>query len=141
MQERNTEAVEPQNVPNVPTRGRGRPKGSKNKSKMFAQPSEGWSLQATPEDEAALVSGKTRSASAHRKWQRGHIKPQFVLNRKEAYEIFFRYLRSAEGKNALRDLITEGSPGVGKLSDSNLGKYLEQTNLLSRYPHEVVIKG
>lgn len=141
MQERNIETVESQNVPVVKPRGRGRPKGSKNKPKFYAQPSEGWSLQATPDDEAALVSGKTRSASAHRKWQRDYIKPQFVLSRKEAYEIFFKYLRSAQGKNALRDLITQGSPGVGKLSDSSLGKYLEQTNLLSRYPHEVVIKG
>jgi len=141
MQERNTEAVEPQNVPVVKPRGRGRPKGSKNKPKLYAQPSEGWNLQATPEDEKALVAGKARSASAHRKWQRDYIKPQFVLNRKEAYEIFFKYLRSADGKNALRDLITQGSPGVGKLSDSSLAKYLEQTNLLSRYPHEVVIKG
>lgn len=118
-------------------RGRGRPKGSKNKPKSFVSENVGWDQEAI--EMTRLAKGK--SVSMHRKWQREYIKPQFVLNRKDAYEIFFKYLRSAAGKEALRDLMVKGSPGVGKLSDSALAKYLEQTSLLSRYPHEVVIRG
>ncbi len=140
MQEK--ERTEQETEQNVPSNGhgrRGRPKGSKNKPKFFA-PTEGWDQEAIEMTQRAKV-GKPRSAAYHRKWQREWIRPQFTLSRKEAYEIFFKYLRSSQGKSALRDLITQGSPGVGKLSDSALGKYLEQTSLLSRYPHEVIIRG
>lgn len=140
MQERNTEQTTEQQTPFAPTkRGRGRPKGSKNKPKFYAQPQEGWDQEAIDMTQKKAI--RPRSEALHRKWQREWVKPQFTLSRKEAYEIFFNYLRSTRGKEALRDLIVKGSPGVGKLSDSALGKYLEQTNLLSRYPHEVVIRG
>ena len=138
MQEKYVIQQTEQNVPHEPAR-RGRPKGSKNKPK-FNVPTEGWDQEAIEMTQRAKV-GKPRSAAYQRKWQREWIRPQFTLSRKEAYEIFFKYLRSAQGKSALKDLITQGSPGVGKLSDSALGKYLEQTSLLSRYPHEVIIKG
>lgn len=117
-------------------RGRGRPKGSKNKPKLFTPMTEGWKTEGASE---AQPVAKPRSG-IYRKWQREWIKPQFALSRKEAYDLFLNYLRSVAGKPALKELIVEGSVGVGKLSDSALGKYLEQTNLLSRYPHEVVIK-
>lgn len=137
MQDRNTEQHETQFVPIK--RGRGRPKGSKNKPKLYAQPQEGWDQEAIEMTQKPTI--RPRSEALHRKWQREWVKPHFALSRKEAYEIFFSYLRSSRGKEALRDLIVKGSPGVGKLSDSALAKYLEQTNLLSRYPHEVVIRG
>lgn len=124
----------------VVKRGRGRPKGSKNKPKFLAQPVENWDEEAVEMTRLGKIE-KAKSVSMHRKWQREYIKPQFVLNRKEAYEIFFKYLRSAAGKDALRDLMVKGSPGVGKLNDSSLARYLERTSLLSRYPHEVVIRG
>jgi hypothetical protein len=127
-----------------PAKRRGRPKGSKNRKSVYMLPDEGWDIDssvdmATPTATAPV--GKAKSAALHRRWQREWIRPQFALSRKDAYEIFFKFLRSAKGKDALKKLITNGSPGVGKLTDAQLGKYLEQTNLLSRYPHEVVIKG
>lgn len=124
---------------------RGRPKGSKNRKSVYMLPEEGWDTEGSIEMVAPTATaapvGKARSAALHRRWQREWIRPQFSLTRKDAYEIFFKFLRSAKGKEALKKLITNGSPGVGKLNDVQLGKYLEQTNLLSRYPHEVVIKG
>lgn len=120
-------------------RGRGRPKGSKNKPKFYTQPQEGWDQEAIEMLDKAPA--RPRSEAIHRKWQREWVKPQFALSRKEAYEIFFKHLRSSKGKDALKELIVKGSPGVGKLSDSALAKYLEQTNLLSRYPHDVIIRG
>lgn len=140
MQDRNSEQQTEQQTQFVPSkRGRGRPKGSKNKPKFYTQSQEGWDQEAI--DMTKKSSIRPRSEALHRKWQREWVKPHFALSRKEAYEIFFSYLRSARGKEALKDLIVKGSPGVGKLSDSALAKYLEQTNLLSRYPHEVVIRG
>lgn len=140
MQEKNIEQqVNQQAQPTQTAHRRGRPKGSKNKPKFFA-PTESWDEEAIEMTKQAKV-GKPRSAALHRKWQREWIRPQFTLSRKEAYEIFFKYLRSSPGKSALKDLIIQGSPGVGKLSDNALAKYLEQTSLLSRYPHEVVIRG
>lgn len=138
VQERNIEQTEQQAQP-TPAPRRGRPKGSKNKPR-FGPPVESWDEEALEMTRTARV-GKTRSAAYQRKWQREWIRPQFTLSRKEAYEIFFKYLRSSQGRAALKDFIIQGSPGVGKLSDSALGKYLEQTSLLSRYPHEVIIKG
>lgn len=106
-------------------RGRGRPKGSKNKRPMLT---EGWS-----QDKASAYT---------RKWQKvDKIRPQFSLTRKDATEILFDYLRSVRGKDALRDLILRGNPGIGKLSDTALGKYMEMTGLLSRYPHDVIVRG
>lgn len=120
-------------------RGRGRPKGSKNKPKFFTpdqEPAqEGWIKR---EKEAEI--GKKPSTAVRRKWQRDWIRPQFALSRKEALELFVRYLRSSQGKIALREIINEGFVGISKLPDTSLGKYLEKTNLLSRYPHDVVIK-
>lgn len=136
-------------------RGRkgGRPKGSKNKPKGLPPfpTGDNWAAHAIPVDtapapEAPPIEGapkgieKPRSSTLYRRWQRGWIKPQFAISRNEAYEVFLKYLRSTNGKSALREVIVNGSPGIGKLSDAALAKYLEKTNLLSRYPHEVVIK-
>lgn len=112
-----------QQQPQAP-RGRGRPKGSKNKRPLMA---EGWSHEKT--------------SAYTRKWQKvDKIRPQFSVSRKDATEILFDYLRSVRGRTALRDMIVNGSPGIGKLSDVALGKYLELTGLLSRYPHDVIVK-
>lgn len=123
MQDKNV--VQPEGV-SAPRRGR--PKGSKSRRGMTKQETE-------------VSVGKPRSAAIQRRWQREWIKPQFHLSRNEAHDIFFKYLRSARGKTALKDIIEKGSPGIGKLNDTQLGKYLEETNLLSRYPHEVLIQG
>lgn len=135
-------------APTVKQSRRGRPKGSKNRKSVYMLPDEGWDIDSSVEmatptatPTATAPVGKAKSAALHRRWQREWIRPQFSLTRKDAYEIFFKFLRSSKGKEALKKLITQGSPGVGKLTDTQLGKYLEQTNLLSRYPHEVVIKG
>lgn len=119
-------------------RRRGRPAGSKNKPK-FVLPAEDWANE-TQNADGPGVTGRKRSHAIHRRWQRDWIRPQFVLSRKEAFEIFMKYLRSASGKVALRDMILKGNVGIEKLSNPQLGKYLEHTNLLSRYPHDVVIK-
>lgn len=123
--------------PVVKKRGRGRPKGSKNKPKLFAPQREGWDIQY---DKGEAKISKPKTVRGYRKWRQEMIRPQFALTRNDAYEIFFEYLRSASGKIALKDIIVQGSAGIGKMSDAALSKYLEQTNLLSRYPHEVVIK-
>ena len=139
----NTNSVDVQPAPTA--KRRGRPKGSKNRQRAYMMPDEGWDTDDTVDMATATAPspsvGKGRSAALHRRWQREWIRPQFSLTRKDAYEIFFKFLRSSKGKEALKKLITAGSPGVGKLTDQQLGKYLEQTNLLSRYPHEIVIKG
>lgn len=122
MQDKNI--VQPEGI-SAPRRGR--PKGSKGRKAYTRQ-------------EAEAPVGRPRSAAIQRRWQREWIKPQFHLSRNEAQEIFFKYLRSARGKSALKDIIEKGSPGIGKLNDNQLGKYLEETNLLSRYPHEVLIQ-
>lgn len=134
-------------------RGRkgGRPKGSKNKPKFFApqDDSANWASHAIPVDtqpteviEASKQSeiARPRSGAIYRRWQRSWIRPQFTISRNEAYDVFLKYLRSSGGKNALKEVIINGSIGIGKLSDAALAKYLEKTNLLSRYPHEVIIK-
>ena len=118
---------------NVPQKkGRGRPPGSKNKPKgPIEEQREGW---------FAGPSGKS-PALLQKKWQREYIRPQFVLSRKETLDLFLRYLKSTDGKNALSDILNEGFPGIGKLSDASLSKYVEKTGLLSRYPHDVIIRG
>lgn len=136
MQEKNVGQPEEQKPIFQEPKRRGRPKA------RYAY--EGWDQGSDGQEDADVEPakvGKPRSAAIHRRWQRDMIKPQFHLSRKEAIEVFFSYLRSSRGKDALRNIINQGSPGIGKLSDAQLGKYLEQTNLLSRYPHEVVIEG
>lgn len=118
---------------------RGRPKGSKNKPKfdfgvspeLVEAREEGWSIKL----------GKAKSVAAHRKWQRDYVLPQFVLSRKQAQELLLKFLRSKPGKSALTTVIAEGFVGIKKLPDVKLGEFLVNTNLLSRYPHEVVIRG
>lgn len=63
------------------------------------------------EEEVESTVKRPRSTTLHRKWQREWLKPQFTLSRKEAYDIFFKYLRSAQGKTALMDIVKQGSPG------------------------------
>lgn len=130
-------------TPTAPVKkGRGRPPGSKNKPKappvedrVYSDQEEGWNVSATPE----IV--KPPSVVLRRKWQREWIKPQFAISRKEVLELFMRYLRSTQGKKAMQEILMDGFSGISKLSDGALGKYLEKTHLLSRYPHEVIIKG
>lgn len=129
MQDKNPAQNDGNNNAIFPIQGerrRGRPRKQR-------QEQEGWS------DEAPV--SRPRSAAMHRRWQRDMIAPKFHLTRKEALEVFFKYLRSTRGKEALRKIIAGGSPGIEKLNDGQLGRYLEQTNLLSRYPHEVLIQG
>ena len=122
-------------------RGRGRPKGSKNKPKFGLSPTE-QAPQRKPGWDIDIRKGfKTSSTSYQRKWQRGWVLPQFVLNRKQAQEILIKYLRSKPGKQALTSIITDGFVGTAKLADNKLGEFLVSTNLLSRYPHEIVIRG
>jgi hypothetical protein len=122
-------------------RGRGRPPGSKNKPKVppaeFSshEREEGWSFEAAPD------ISKKPSVALRRKWQREWIRPQFAISRREVLELFVRYLRSTQGKKALQEILMDGFTGISKLSDGALGKYLERTHLLSRYPHDVIIKG
>lgn len=119
-------------------RGRGRPKGSKNKPKFFAnEPKEGWANQ----QQEKMVVTKKPSIAVRRKWQRDWIRPNFAITRKQALELFVKHLRSAQGKGALQEILSDGFVGLTKLPDTSLGKYLEKTHLLSRYPHDVVIKG
>ena len=112
---------------------RGRPKGSKNRTFAGMQREEGWGT--------APKLGRPRSLAAHRKWQRDFVLPQFVLSRKQATDLLVKYLRSKPGKPALSSLLLNGFVGISKLPDNKLGEFLVTTNLLSRYPHEVVIRG
>jgi len=115
-------------------RGRGRPKGAKNKPKFDVAP--------TPtKDAATQKTFKAKSVPFQRKWQRGWVLPQFVLSRKQAQEILIKYLRSKPGKQALTTIVNDGFGGLSKFADNKLGEFLVSTNLLSRYPHEIVIRG
>lgn len=141
IQANNQQNVTRQSPTTPVKRGRGRPPGSKNKPKTppvedraYSDQEEGWNVSATPE------IGRKPSMVLRRKWQREWIRPQFAISRKEVLELFTRYLRSSQGKKALQEVLMDGFSGM-KLSDGALGKYLEKTHLLSRYPHEVVIKG
>jgi len=122
-------------------RGRGRPPGSKNKPKVELQEpqQEGWfKVQRT----AKVSPPQTKGTILHqKKWQRDLVKPQFVLTRDDTTEIFLQFLKSSAGKKALTDLVFDGFPGIGKLSDASLGKFVEHLGLLSKYPHDVIIKG
>lgn len=123
-------------------RRRGRPKGAKNKPKVAFAPEvqeysdvkkEGW--------EVVKKMGRSKSIAAHRKWQRDWVLPQFVLSRKQAQDLLIKYLRSKPGKSALTVVLTDGFVGIKKLSDIKLGEFLVTTSLLSRYPHQIVIRG
>lgn len=128
-------------------KGPGRPKGSKNKPKYGfvpvekqAQMEEGWGYAPPPPK--APKAFKAKSLAAHRKWQReAWVLPQFLMNRKQAQELLVKYLRSKPGRNALITLVSAGFVGIGKMPDDKLGEFLVSTNLLSRYPHEIVIRG
>lgn len=121
---------------------RGRPKGSKNKPKYGFIPkyedqqparAEGW--------ETTKRMGRPKSIAAHRKWQRDWVLPQFVLSRKQAQDLLHKFLRSKPGKVALAAVINDGFVGIKKLPDVKLGEFLVSTSLLSRYPHQIVIRG
>lgn len=113
-----------------PIRRRGRPRGSTNRTRRM--PGEGASLK---------ITGRPKSLAAHRKWQRDWVMPQFVVSRRQAQDMLLKYLRSKPGKGALSKVIDEGFVGLSKLPDNKLAEFLVSTNLLSRYPHEIVIKG
>lgn len=101
----------------------GRPKGSGRKAR---------------EAEAAEIAlGKSKAA--YRKWQRSHVKPQFTLSRGDANDLLLKFLRSRQGRGALKAIIKDGFKGIDKLADDKLARYLEESNLLSRYPHEVLV--
>ena len=122
---------------------RGRPKGSKNKPKFGYIPTVD-SDDNSPRQEGWEVTkriGRPRSMAAHRKWQREWVLPQFVLSRKQAQDLLLKFLRSKPGKAALTMVINDGFVGIKKLPDVKLGEFLVNTNLLSRYPHQIVIRG
>lgn len=114
---------------------RGRPKGRKNR--IFAE------LPSHKGDYGTQlrIKGRPKSLAAQRKWQRDWVMPQFVLTRRQAVDMLLKYLRSKPGKNALTQIIEDGFVGLSKLPDNKLGEFLVGTNLLSRYPHEIVIRG
>lgn len=135
------EQTEQESTKAVPHR-RGRPKGSKNKPKfgLMSVPQEysdvrqeGW--------EVTKKIGRPKSIAAHRKWQRDFVLPQFVLSRKQAQDLLLKFLRSKPGKAALSAVINDGFVGIKKLPDIKLGEFLVSTSLLSRYPHQIVIRG
>lgn len=136
----NRDQLEQQQTGEMSVRRRGRPKGSKNKPKFsFITPpehsdvrQEGW--------EVTKRLGRPKSIAAHRKWQREWVLPQFVLSRKQAQDLLLKFLRSKPGKSALSAVISDGFVGLKKLPDSKLGEFLVGTNLLSRYPHQIVIR-
>lgn len=137
---RNPEIKHHENVahPHTAAKRRGRPRGSKNKPKFAhdvssAPREEGW--------EIVKKLGRPRSLATHRKWQRDFLLPQFVLTRKQAHELLVKHLRSKPGKDALDLVVNDGFIGISKLPDVKLGEFLVSTNLLSRYPHEIVIRG
>lgn len=121
----------------IPRRGRGRPKGSKNRK--YATTSAAASRRGWEGD--IKLSGRPKSLATHRKWQRDWVMPQFVLTRRQAQEMLLKYLRSKPGKSALTAVIQEGFVGLSKMPDNKLAEFLISTNLLSRYPHEIVIRG
>ena len=135
--------TEKREAPQQRSHRRGRPKGSKNKPKFGFIPTtvddedhqraEGW--------EPTKRIGRSRSIAAHRKWQREWVLPQFVLSRKQAQDLLLKFLRSKPGKDALKMVINDGFVGIKKLPDVKLGEFLVNTNLLSRYPHQIVIRG
>lgn len=116
---------------------RGRPKGSKNRifgelPHTRAEYGSGTQLR---------IKGRPKSLAAQRKWQRDWVMPQFVLTRRQAQDMLVKYLRSKPGRTALGQIIENGFVGLSKLPDNKLGEFLVGTGLLSRYPHEIVIRG
>jgi hypothetical protein len=121
---------------------RGRPKGSKNRPKYGFIPTYGEAEAPRQEGwEITKRMGRPKSIAAHRKWQRDWVLPQFVLSRKQAQDLLHKFLRSKPGKAALAAVINDGFVGIKKLPDVKLGEFLVSTNLLSRYPHQIVIRG
>lgn len=116
-------------------RPRGRPRGRKPRGFGNYQGAQ-TSTHAT-----LKITGRPKSLAAHRKWQRDWVMPQFVLSRRQAQDMLLKYLRSKPGKSALLSVIEDGFVGLSKLPDNKLGEFLVSTNLLSRYPHEIVIRG
>lgn len=117
---------------------RGRPRGRKNRGLNIS----GMQPSGRGEYSTQLrITGRPKSLAAQRKWQRDWVMPQFVLSRKQAQDMLLKYLRSKAGKNALAQVIEDGFVGFSKLPDNKLGEFLVGTNLLSRYPHEIVIRG
>ena len=133
MQDERAQEQQDERHDGPPRRRRGRPKGSKNRMFAGTQREEGWGNVPR--------MGRPKSLAAHRKWQRDFVLPQFVLSRKQATDLLVKYLRSKPGKPALSSLLLDGFVGISKLPDNKLGEFLVGTNLLSRYPHEVVIRG
>lgn len=123
----NVEPTPPQAVPRKKGKRMGRPKGSKNKVKAAVALDQNGDLQGT------------RSTAIYRKFQRSWVKPQFAITRGEATALLTRFLRSKKGRSVLHQVICDGFRGIDRLSDDQLAKYLQNSNLLSRYPHEVVI--
>lgn len=116
---------------------RGRPRGRKNRGFGNLQ-----DMQPRADYGTKLrITGRPKSLAAQRKWQRDWVMPQFVLSRRQAHDMLLKYLRSKPGKAALTQVIEEGFVGLSKLPDNKLGEFLVSTNLLSRYPHEIVIRG
>jgi len=113
---------------------RGRPR----KNRAFSDMSG--SQKATP-TQTLKITGRPKSLAAQRKWQRDWVMPQFVVSRRQAQDMLLKYLRSKPGKDALLTVIDQGFVGLSKLPDNKLGEFLVSTNLLSRYPHEIVIRG
>lgn len=133
-EQRGTEQHEEQHLER-PRRGRPRgrkPRGFGNLQGM--QPREDYGTKLR-------ITGRPKSLAAQRKWQRDWVMPQFVLSRKQAHDMLLKYLRSKPGKGALTQVIEDGFIGLSKLPDNKLGEFLVSTNLLSRYPHEIVIRG
>lgn len=110
---------------------RGRPPGRKNRRLRGSVP-------GTPD---IKITGRPKSLITHRKWQRDWVMPQFVVSRRQAQDMLLKYLRSKPGKNALQAIIDRGFTGLSNLTDDKLAEFLISTNLLSRYPHEIVIRG
>lgn len=114
-----------------------RPRGRPRKNRAFSDMSN--SMRTS--NQGLKITGRPKSLAAHRKWQRDWVMPQFVVSRRQAQEMLLKYLRSKPGKGALSTVIDQGFVGLSKLPDNKLGEFLVSTNLLSRYPHEIVIRG
>ena len=116
---------------------RGRPRGRKNRgfgNVPGIQPRDDYGTKLR-------ITGRPKSLAAQRKWQRDWVMPQFVISRRQAHDMLLKYLRSKPGKAALTQVIEDGFVGLSKLPDNKLAEFLVSTNLLSRYPHEIVVRG
>lgn len=128
------ERIEQHGDGHTEVRRRGRPRGRKNQFARLAGSSAEYGA-------ALKVTGRPKSLAAHRKWQRDWVMPQFVISRRQAQDMLLKYLRSKPGKASLLAIINDGFVGLSKLPDTKLAEFLVSTNLLSRYPHEIVVRG